>query len=104
MEIDKGTRLIDLTAGELEELIAGQVREAIRGADKEQADGGPSVVYGIAGIASLFGCSLTQANRIKQSGIISPAITQVGKLIVVDARKALTLARKYGRKTPKYKY
>lgn len=53
-------------------------------------------VYGLAGIARLFGCSLPTANRIKQSGKINHAITQVGRKIIVDADLALELA---GRKT-----
>ena len=54
-------------------------------------------VYGLAGIARLFGCSLPTANRIKQSGKINRAITQVGRKIIVDADLALELAgRKKG--------
>ena len=53
-------------------------------------------VYGLADIARLFGCSLPTANRIKQSGKINRAITQVGRKIIVDADLALELA---GRKT-----
>lgn len=53
-------------------------------------------VYGLAGITRLFGCSLPTANRIKQSGKINHAITQVGRKIIVDADLALELA---GRKT-----
>ena len=36
-------------------------------------------VYGLAGLARLFGCSLPTANRIKQSGKIDRAITQIGR-------------------------
>ena len=53
-------------------------------------------MYGLAGIARLFGYSLPTANRIKQSGKINRAITQVGRKIIVDADLALELA---GRKT-----
>lgn len=53
-------------------------------------------VYGLAGIVRLFGCSLPTANRIKQSGKINRAITQIGRKIIVDADLALELA---GRKT-----
>ena len=53
-------------------------------------------VYGLGGIARLFGCSLPTANRIKQSGKINRAITQIGRKIIVDAELALDLA---GRKT-----
>ena len=41
-------------------------------------------VYGILGIAKLFGCSLPTANRIKKSGKIDKAITQIGRKIIVD--------------------
>ncbi len=41
-------------------------------------DTGRKYVYGILGIAKLFGCSLPTANRIKKSGKIDKAITQIG--------------------------
>ena len=54
-------------------------------------------VYGLAGLARLFGCSLPTANRIKQSGKIDRAITQIGQKIIIDAELALELAgRKVG--------
>jgi hypothetical protein len=49
-------------------------------------------VYGILGIAQLFGCSMPTAHRIKKSGKINRAITQVGRKIIVDADLALELA------------
>ena len=58
-------------------------------ADKEK-----KYVYGILGIAKLFGCSLPTANRIKKSGKIDKAITQIGRKIIVDAELALELAGK----------
>lgn len=48
-------------------------------------------VYGMAGLSQLFGCSLSTANRIKQSGKIDQAIMQIGRTIVVDAELALRL-------------
>ena len=51
------------------------------------------LVYGIAGIAQIFNCSMTTANRIKQSGKIDRAITQYGRKIVVDANLALELIK-----------
>lgn len=51
-------------------------------------------VYGIPDIARLFGCSLPTANRIKKSGKIDKAITQIGRKIIVDAELALELAGK----------
>lgn len=49
-------------------------------------------VYGLAGIARLFGCSIPTANRIKKSGVIGKAITQCGRKIIVDSELALQLA------------
>lgn len=51
-----------------------------------------NLVYGLDGIKQLFGCSTTTAWRIKNSDWIRPAITQVGRKIVVDADLALELA------------
>jgi len=53
-------------------------------------------VYGIGGIARLFGCSIPTANRIKKSGQIDKAITQIGRKIIVEAELAMELA---GRKS-----
>lgn len=46
-------------------------------------------VYGLSGWTRLFGCRLPTANRIKKSGKIVRAITQVGRKITVDADLAL---------------
>ena len=51
-----------------------------------------NLVYGLEGINTLFGCSMTTAWRIKNSEWIRPAISQVGRKIVVDADLALELA------------
>ena len=54
-------------------------------------------VYGLAGIARLFGCSLPTANRIKQIEKIDRAITQISRKIIIDAELALELTgRKVG--------
>ena len=54
------------------------------------------VYYGIEGIAQIFGCSVPTANRIKRSGVIDGAITQIDRQIVIDGNLALELARKAG--------
>lgn len=56
-----------------------------------------NVVYGIKGIADIFGCSIPTANRIKKSGIIDDAISQVGRKIVIDVDHALNLAATNGK-------
>lgn len=57
------------------------------------APGKKKFVYGLKGIAELFGCSKSTAFNIKRSGRIDEAISQIGNTIVVDAEKALALAR-----------
>lgn len=53
-------------------------------------------VKGYQGIATLFGCSKSTAQRIKKSGIIDEAITQVNRKILVDADLALQLVKESG--------
>lgn len=89
IKIDPNTRIIDLTVGELMELIEAAQTEKTT----PQAPTAPEkrLVYGIAGIAQVFNCSMTTANRIKASGRIDRAIMQNGRIIVVDADLALEL-------------
>ena len=79
------TRVIDLTLGELLDAIEARIRET-RKEDAQGEDNTPK--------PKLFGCSKTTASRIKASGKIDKAITQVGALIIIDADMALELAGK----------
>ena len=87
--INPNTRIIDLTVGELLELI-GKLQMVVHDfmPTKEKR-----LVYGISGIAQIFNCSMTTANRIKASGKINRAISQCGRMITVDADLALELMR-----------
>lgn len=87
INIDPHTRIIDLTVGQLMELL-----ESVQGAPQAVQEVKEHLkVYGIAGIAQIFNCSMTTANRIKRSGRIDRAITQHGRIIVVDVELALEL-------------
>ena len=66
-------------------------REAQKTQQQEPAKS-RNLVYGLKGIEQLFNCSTTTAWRIKNSEWIKPAISQVGRKIVVDADLALELA------------
>lgn len=72
------------------------LQNAEKGTAKAPAEVVPERHYehGIAGIAKIFGCSIPTANRIKKSGVIDPAITQVARKIVIDVELALELAKK----------
>ena len=86
--ITSDTRIIDLTVGQLMELLEQKQAPA---EIKEEPEKAKRLVYGIAGIAQLFNCSMTTANRIKASGRIDKAVSQHGRIIVVDAERALVL-------------
>lgn len=55
-------------------------------------------VYGIRGLSNLLGCGKTNAQRIKNTGVIDEAITQVGRKIMIDKHKALKLIKKNNQK------
>ena len=87
--ITQETRLIDLTVAQLAEVIDQAVKASMQrnSAPKNELQ----LVYGIKGIADLFGVSERQARSIKRSGVISRAIRQQGRTIVTDATLALQL-------------
>jgi hypothetical protein len=89
--MDTEKRVIDMTAGEFAEVLYS-VMKRLSGNEEEKVIN-KRLVYGIAGIAQLFNCSMTTANRIKASGKIDKAISQTGRMITVDADLALQLMK-----------
>lgn len=88
-------------------LISCSLREVLDGVGEmvaqlvsgiEEAPEKRRLVYGLAGLSQLLGCSISTAARIKKSGVLAPAIHQTGKIIVVDADLALDLMRLKTRK------
>lgn len=98
---DPGRRLVDMTIGELLEAVRGEMRTVAReeAEQERQSQTGRRYVYGLDGLASLFGCGRTTAWRLKASGKIDDAVTQVGQLLIIDAELALALAG--GKTAPK---
>lgn len=94
MNVDLNKPLWQLTVGEFLELIGQQQSVSVDNTTKQK-----NLVFGIAGIAQLFNCSMTTANRIKASGKIDRAISQNGRIIVVDADLALELLGNHYNKT-----
>ena len=86
--------LLEKTIGEMSGIEFIQLIKAANEGSMEEklAEDNDKYVYGIAGIAEQFHCSLPTANRIKKSGRIKKAITQIGRKIVVDKKMALELA------------
>jgi len=87
--IDLNKPLWQLTVGEFLELMEQIPTVTVDNTPKEK-----NLVYGIAGIAQIFNCSMTTANRIKASGKIDRAISQCGRMITIDTDLALELMKK----------
>jgi hypothetical protein len=90
MVMNQNTRIVDITVGELTDIIKSLIPTGIV---KEEKPKDKWLVYGMKGLAGLFGCSTVTAWEIKKSGVIDKAISQMGRTIVVDAEKALELMR-----------
>lgn len=88
--MDTKKRIIDLTLGELMDAIDERIEVAAQKPEKPKA--AKRYVYGLKGLAILLGRSKTTAARLKASGRIDAAITQVGALLIIDADLALKLA------------
>lgn len=89
---DLNAPLWQLTVGEFMEVIRDVMRETTPQPGEQKREG-KQLVYGIDGIASIFQCSRTTAQRIKNSGVIDKAITQVGRKITIDVDKALQISK-----------
>lgn len=73
-------RIIDMTGAELLALQASRGGAAL-----------PHVVYGLDGLARLLDVSTSTAARIKKSGVLDDAITQIDRTIIIHTEKALAL-------------
>ena len=90
----------ELRIEEFERMVRSIVDSQIPSRDGEAVhpqQNRPKYVYGLKGLAELFGCCKQTAFNIKKSGRIAPAIKQIGRILVIDADLALELAcRKTG--------
>lgn len=68
--------------------------EEIEKVIEDEKNDRPRTVRGITGIASIFGCSLPTAQRLKKT-VIKDAVSQRGRLIITDVEKAKKLFKNY---------
>lgn len=85
--------LFQATIGDLKEVLAMILKDNELESEGKATSTPKRLVYGIAGLAKLFGCSESTAQKIKSSGEIDDAISQIGDIIVVDGDYALDLLR-----------
>lgn len=93
--ITERTRLIDVTVGDLVDYFRQNGLLARQEPRIEYK--GPETVKGIEGLAGLLGCSVSTAQRRKNSGEFNGAIRQSGRKITVDVRKVLAIMEKEAR-------
>lgn len=86
MELNKDTRIIDMTLGQFEDWMKSMGFQPASASQKK------NLVYGLAGIMKLFNCSEQTAVRLR-NGVIKDAVSQPvkGGKLVIDADKALLL-------------
>lgn len=99
----ENTPIWQLSVGQFTDIIRSAIsnQQAIPSALLEQPKEDKRYVYGMAGLARLLGCSIVTANRIKKSGVINKAISQVGRKIIVDADLALELLNNSRKQNPR---
>ena len=87
-QVDDDTPIAMLTVGQLRTVLNSSLEE--RDANKKDIPEPSPKRYehGISGIRRIFNCSYPTAHKLKE-GIIKPAISQQGRVIVVDVDLAL---------------
>lgn len=86
--------IIQATLGDLKEMIEDMFATPTDYPhDDKPSEVNRHLVYGLAGLAKLLGVCKSTASKIKSSGILNPAISQHGKVIVIDADLALELMK-----------
>lgn len=91
--------LATATLADIKAMIVQAVKEVTLTAVAENEENRRNFVYGLKGLASLLGCSISTAERLRQSGILDQAIIAHKGLLVIDADMVLDLLRAAGKHT-----
>lgn len=94
---DLNTPIWQLTIGEFMEVQRKcNVEDCVVKESVNKSENTRRYVYGLKGLATLLGCSVTTAQELKSSGKIDSAFSQFGRKIVFDADKVLDFKNKRG--------
>lgn len=97
--MSESTPLTFLTIGQVRAILREELQKASSAPTQVSYTPDKTYVHGLSGLAELLGCSVQTAGRIKRSGIINDAISEIGRTITINAPKALDLLKqKRGRK------
>jgi hypothetical protein len=89
MDFSKTNTMVLISETDFEKAIYSAVEKAL-GNRKVAAKDQPRYVKGLKGIRELFGVSHATAQRYKDT-ILKDAVSQQGRVIIVDVEKALEL-------------
>ena len=92
---DLNTPLWQMTAGELVDLVIKTIKQEDQQSNPGELKQGDinGFVYGITGIAEIFNCSKSTAQKIKNSGVINKAISQNDRKMTINVEMALKLTQ-----------
>ena len=89
-QVTDDTPIAMLTVGQLKSVLNNSLEERETVKQEVSSPTPKRYEHGIAGIKRIFNCSYPTAHKLKE-GIIKPAISQQGRVIVVDVDLALQL-------------
>lgn len=90
--INDTTPIWQLTVKEFKDLI--QETSGAKAEPEKTQPNYEAYTYGIAGLAELIGASKTTAQKLKSSGILDAAITQIGNKIIINKKTAIEILKK----------
>lgn len=85
---------IIISAADLQAIVKNAVNEAL---EQRKTAESSEKVFGLRGIANLFGCSIVTALKYKNT-FLAPAVRQIGRKIVTDTAKAQQLFAQHAEK------
>ncbi|MBF1060403.1 MAG: DUF3853 family protein [Prevotellaceae bacterium] len=88
---------IIISGADLQALIKNAVNEALEQHEQRKTAESSEKVFGLRGIANLFGCSIVTAHKYKNT-FLAPAVRQIGRKIVTDTAKAQQLFAQHAEK------
>ena len=88
---------IIISAADLQALVKNAVNEALEQHEQRKTAESSEKVFGLRGIANLFGCSIVTAHKYKNT-FLAPAVRQIGRKIVTDTAMAQQLFAQHAEK------
>ena len=92
--MNDATPIWQRSVGEFKELLHHKAPQVVATPTEHQAG---EFVYGIAGLARFLQVSKTTAQKLKSSGALDKAITQVGRQTIINKTQVLEILKKHNK-------